>query len=95
MCSVQSPLPPGRKVVWFSSEWPPGQHPNRGPMVCMASPDGTNVETRLVVEDFANCRHPNGAVFYLGWISNLGAFATGSRVMMAYFPELQSDWEQP
>jgi hypothetical protein len=60
----------------------------------MASPDGGPVQNMLVVEDFANCRKPNGPVFYYGQISNLGTQAVGARVMMVYFPELQADWQQ-
>jgi hypothetical protein len=86
---------PGRKTVWFTFEWEPGDQPNRGPVVCMASPSsGGSVERKLVVEDFANCRHgpPQTYVFYAGLISNLGTEATGARIMGVYFPELQGDW---
>jgi hypothetical protein len=82
---------PGRKTVWFTIEW--DEAPNKGPICCMASPAPHEpAETKLVVEDFATCRHPNGSVFYAGMISNLGADATGARIMGVYFPELEGAW---
>lgn len=87
---------PGRQTVWFTFEWEPGDHPNRGPMACMAIPDsGGQAETKLVVEDFGMARHapPHTYVFYGGLISNLGPNPTGCRILAAYFPELQQDWE--
>jgi hypothetical protein len=85
---------PGRKTVWFTFSF--DDHPNRGPMACMARPDGaSSVARQLVVEDFAMDRGapPHPQVFYGGLISNLGTEATGCSILAAYFPELQGDWE--
>src|SRR5262249_53723456 len=85
---------PGRQTVWFTFSWPPGQHPNRGPVLCLASPDnpGTHAEIQLVIEDFGQVRSTEGPVYYKGLISNLGTQAVGCRIMCVYFPEFQSDW---
>lgn len=86
---------PGRQTVWFTFSWPPGQHPNKGPVLCMASPDhpATQVDIKLVIEDYAQARSTAGPVYYYGTISNLGTETVGARVMGVYFPEFQQDWE--
>jgi hypothetical protein len=87
---------PGRQTAWFTFEWEPQDHPNKGPVVCMASPaSGGQAQRQLVVEDFSMCRHspPKTYVFYAGVISNLGTEPTFARIMGVYFPEFQGDWE--
>jgi hypothetical protein len=88
---------PGRQTAWFSFEWLPGDHPNRGPVAIIASPDSAGeVNAKLVIEDFGQCRaaqwHPQ--VYYEGQLSNLGQSAVGCRILAVYFPELQGDWSQ-
>jgi hypothetical protein len=85
----------GDETVWFTFEWEPGNDPNRGPIVCMASPNsGGTAEAKLVVEEFATCRHgpPKTYVFYSRLISNLGTTPIGARILAVYFSELQGDW---
>jgi hypothetical protein len=86
---------PGRKTVWFTFSWPPGQHPNKGPVLVQASPDHPkdNVDIKLVIEDYAQGRSTQGPVYYYGTISNLGTEPVGARIFGVYFPEFQSDWE--
>jgi hypothetical protein len=86
---------PGRQTWWFTFWWPPGQHPNKGPVFCMASPDhpATPTDIKLVIEDYAQARSVEGPVYYYGTISNLGTQSVGARMMGVYFPEFQQDWE--
>lgn len=60
---------PGRQTWWFTFSWQPGDHPNKGPVFCMASPDHppTAVDIKLVIEDYAQCRSTQGPVYYYGW----------------------------
>jgi hypothetical protein len=86
-------IEPGRRTVSLGFEWATKDHPSRGPICLMASPDPMGpVEIKLVIEDFANCRHPHGVVFYSCWISNLGTRSTGAKIMGVNFPEFQGDW---
>jgi hypothetical protein len=86
---------PGRQTWWFTFSWPPGQHPNKGPVFCVASPNhpADRVDIKLVIEDYAQARSTEGPVYYYGLISNLGTETVGARMMGVYFPEFQSDWE--
>jgi hypothetical protein len=84
---------PGRRTLSLGFEWPTKDHPSRGPVYLVATPDPRGpVEIKLVIEDFACCRHPHGPVFYSCWISNLGTQSTGAKVMGVNFPEFQGDW---
>jgi hypothetical protein len=85
---------PGRQTVWFTFSWAPGDHPNKGPVYCIASPDhpADPAGIKLVVEDFGQARSPEGPVGYGGLISNLGNQTVGCRILGVYFPELQQDW---
>jgi hypothetical protein len=86
---------PGRKTVWFTFSWQPGQHPNKGPVFVMASPDHPEpaADIQLVIEDYGQDRSTQGPVYYKGLISNLGNETVGCRIMGVYFPEFQNDWE--
>jgi hypothetical protein len=87
---------PGRQTVWFTYGWQPGDHPNRGPILFMASPDSPtqpDEDTKLVIEDYGQVRSKAGPVYYAGLISNLGDKPVGCRIMGVYFPEFQQDWE--
>jgi hypothetical protein len=87
---------PGRQTVWFTFSWQPGNHPNKGPILVMASPDRPaqpTTDTKLVIEDYGQVRSIAGPVYYGGLISNLGNQAVGARIMGVYFPEFQQDWE--
>jgi hypothetical protein len=86
---------PGNQTVWFTFSWAQGDHPNKGPVLCMASPDhpAQPADTKLVIENYGQARSAAGPVYYGGNISNLGNQAVGARIMGVHFPEFQQDWE--
>ena len=88
-------IPPGEHVLSFSFSWPPGQHPNNGPVFCMWSPDhpAKPEEVKLTIDGYAQGRSVGGPVFYFGLISNSCSQPVRARLMGVYFPEFQADWE--
>jgi hypothetical protein len=85
----------GDPAASFSFSWSPGQHPNKGPVFCMFSPNhpAKPEEVRMWITDYAMGRSVNGPVFYSGLVSNSCSQAVSARLMGVYFPEFQSDWE--
>ena len=88
-------IPPGNDVLWFTFWWQPGQHPNKGPVFCMLSPDhpATPEDVKLTIDHYAQARGPSGPVYYYGLVSNSCSQPVGGRLMGVYFPEFQTDWE--
>jgi hypothetical protein len=88
-------VPPGKHVLSFYFNWVAGNHPNKGPVVCIISPDNppTDEEAKLIIEDFGCARKGSGPVCYSGWITNTYSKPIKARLMGVYFPEFQSDWE--
>jgi hypothetical protein len=88
-------IPPGNHVLWFTFWWQPGQHPNKGPVFCMLSPDhpATPEDVKLTIDNYAQARGPSGPVYYYGLVSNSCSQSVGGRLMGVYFPEFQTDWE--
>jgi len=86
---------PGRQTWWFTYTWPPGDHPNKGPILFTASPGHPqdHVDVKLTIEDYSQARSAQGPVYYYGLISNLGTEPVNARMFGVYFPEFQSDWE--
>jgi hypothetical protein len=88
-------IPPGSNVLSFSFSWPPGQHPNKGPVFCMWSPDhpARPEDVKLTINSYAQARSVEGPVYYFGLISNSCSQSVGARLMGIYSPEFQGDWE--
>jgi len=88
-------IPPGNDVLWFSFSWSPGQHPNKGPVFCMLSPDHPPKaeDVKMTISNYAQARSVEGPVYYYGLISNSCSQTVSARLMGVYFPEFQSDWE--
>jgi hypothetical protein len=92
-------IPPGNQSIGFTWLWPPtppGNHPNRGPMVCILSPDrpATPEEVKLSIDDFAQGRTTQGPVYYSGLISNSCSQTVSARLLGVIFPEFQDQWSQ-
>ena len=87
-------IPPGEHVLWFSFSWAPGQHPNKGPVFCMWSPDhpAKPEEVKLQLMAMHKVALPR-VRFRLGLISNSCSQPVKARLMGVYFPEFQADWE--
>jgi hypothetical protein len=88
-------IPPGHHVLSFWFAWPQGQHPNKGPVFVMLSPDHPKVaeDVKLIIDEYAEARSAEGPVYYTGLISNTCSQAVQARLMGVYFPEFQHDWE--
>ncbi|WP_155981528.1 hypothetical protein [Nocardia sp. BMG111209] len=87
-------IAPGNETLWFTFSWPPGQNPNKGPVVCVVSPNHPAVaeDVKLTITHFAQARSAQGPVYYYGLVSNSCSQPVAGRVMVVYFPEFQSDW---
>jgi hypothetical protein len=88
-------IPPGDPAVSFSFSWPPGSHPNKGPVLCMWSPDHpkNREDVKLTITRYAQARSVQGPVYYYGLLSNSCSQVVGARLMGVYFPEFQSSWQ--
>jgi hypothetical protein len=93
-------IPPGNHSIGFTWLWPPTpppappNFPNRGPIVCILSPDKppTPEDVRLTIDDFAQGRTTQGGVYYSGWISNSCSQTVSARLLGVIFPEFQNQW---
>jgi|SoimicMinimDraft_3_1059731.scaffolds.fasta_scaffold137712_2 hypothetical protein len=88
-------IPPGVHSTGFTWNWPPGQRPNKGPMVVILSPDHPPrpEEVKLSIDNFGQVRTQQGPVIYSGSISNSSTQTVGARLLGVIFPEFQSQWE--
>lgn len=88
-------IPPGTHVLSFSFSWPPGSHPNKGPVFCMLSPShpAKAEDVKITIDGYAEGRSVEGPVYYSGLISNSCSQPVMARLMAVYFPEFQSSWE--
>jgi hypothetical protein len=88
-------IPPGTHVLSFSFSWPPGSHPNKGPVFCMLSPShpAKSEDVKITIDGYAQGRSAEGPVYYSGLISNSCSQPVMARLMAVYFPEFQSSWE--
>jgi len=85
----------GNPSVSFSFSWPPGQHPNKGLVFCMWSPNHPQQaeDVKLWITDYAMARGVSGPVYYYGLLSDSCSRAVSARLTGVYFPEFQSDWQ--
>jgi|SRR6516165_2879837 hypothetical protein len=81
--------------VGFSFSWPPGQHPNKGPVFVMLSPDRPPrpEDVKMTILNYAQARSVEGPVYYYGDYTNSCSQTVQARLMGVYFPEFQTDWE--
>jgi hypothetical protein len=88
-------VPPGDPSLEFWFSWPPGSHPNKGPVFCMWSPNQPEraEDVKLWITEYANARSVEGPVYYHGYVSNSCSQPVKARLMAVYFPEFQSDWQ--